>query len=167
MSIRILPSLLTVGNLAFGMMSIFFVLWENYPLAGVMIIVSMILDVLDGKIARKLDVSSSFGKELDSLADVVSFGVAPAVLVYDQVLAVYDVLGMAVVIWFAVAGALRLARFNIQTTVGYYQGVPITAAGSLIALINIRPDFIPSLALLILTAVLGCLMVSKIRVPKL
>lgn len=166
MSIRILPSLCTVGNLAFGILSIVYVLSEEYSLAAVMIILAMILDVLDGKVARKLNASSNFGKELDSLADVVSFGVAPAILLYDQVLSGYQWLGLAVIIWFAVAGALRLARFNIQTTKGYYQGVPITAAGSLIAFFSFIPEIIPPLVYLISVVVLGFLMISKVRVPK-
>jgi len=155
-----------MGNLVFGIMSIVYVMSEEYPLAGVMIILSMILDVMDGKIARKLDVASSFGKELDSLADVVSFGVAPAILLYAQVLSGYQWIGLGVIIWFAVAGALRLARFNVQTTTGYYQGVPITAAGSIVALLSFISDLIPPMIFLILAAVLGCLMISKIRVPK-
>lgn len=166
MSFKIVPSLFTIANLVFGIMSIIYTMSEQYILSGVMIILCMIMDVLDGKIARKLDASSNFGKELDSLADVVSFGVAPAILVYAQVLVNYKWLGLVVILWFAVAGTLRLARFNVQTTSGYYQGVPITAAGSLMALLNIISDKIHPMVFLLGTVILGFLMVSKIRVPK-
>lgn len=167
MSLKIVPSLFTLANLVFGVMSLIYTMSEQYLLSGVMILLCMIMDVLDGKIARKLDVSSNFGKELDSLADVVSFGVAPAILVYAQVLIAYKWLGLVAIIWFAIAGALRLARFNVQTFTGSFQGVPITAAGSLMALLNLLPDQIPPLVFLVLTPVLGFLMVSKIKVPKL
>lgn len=167
MSLKFVPSLFTIANLVFGIMSIIYTMSGQYVLSGVMIILCMIMDVLDGKIARKLDASSNFGKELDSLADVVSFGVAPAILVYAQVLLVnYNWLGLVSIIWFAVAGTLRLARFNVQTTSGYYQGVPITAAGSLMALLNMIPDKIHPLVFLLGTVILGFLMISKIRVPK-
>lgn len=166
MSLKIVPSLFTIANLVFGIMAIIYTMSGQYVLAGVMIILCMIMDVLDGKIARKLDASSNFGKELDSLADVVSFGVAPAILVYAQVLVNYKWLGLVVILWFAVAGTLRLARFNVQTTSGYYQGVPITAAGSLMALLNMIPDKIHPMVFLLGTVILGFLMISKIRVPK-
>ncbi|MEL7567940.1 MAG: CDP-diacylglycerol--serine O-phosphatidyltransferase [Dehalobacterium sp.] len=166
MSLKIVPSLFTLANLVFGILSIIYTMSEQYVLSGVMIILCMIMDVLDGKIARKLEVSSNFGKELDSLADVVSFGVAPAILVYAQILVAYKWWGLVVIIWFIMAGALRLARFNIQTTSGYFQGVPITAAGSLMALLNMIPDKISPIVFLLSTAVLGLLMISKIRVPK-
>lgn len=166
MSLKIIPSLFTMANLVFGILSIIYTMSDQYLLSGVMIILSVIMDVLDGKVARKLAVSSNFGKELDSLADVVSFGVAPAVLVYAQILVTYKWLGLVVITWFAVAGALRLARFNVQTTSGYYQGVPITAAGGIMALLNMMPDKISPLIFLLITAVLGFFMISKIRVPK-
>ncbi|MGI6684734.1 MAG: CDP-diacylglycerol--serine O-phosphatidyltransferase [Bacillota bacterium] len=167
MSLKLLPSILTVGNLVFGTMSIVFVLSAEHSIAGVMIIIAAILDVMDGRVARKFDASSNFGKELDSLADVVSFGVAPAILIYSQVLSGYQWLGLGAIIWYVVAGALRLARFNLQTTTGFYQGVPITVGGSLIALLSFISDMISPMFFLILTAVLGFLMISKIRVPKL
>ncbi|MEL7566630.1 MAG: CDP-diacylglycerol--serine O-phosphatidyltransferase [Dehalobacterium sp.] len=166
MNLNIVPSLFTTATLIFGVMSLIYTMSEQYFLSGITILLSVIMDVLDGKIARKLGASSNFGKELDSLADVVSFGVAPAILVYAQVLGSYNWLGLIVIIWFVVAGALRLARFNIQTFSGSFQGVPITAAGGLMALLNLIPDQIHSMVFLILTAALGFLMVSKIKVPK-
>lgn len=166
MSLKIVPSLFTLANLVFGILSIIYTMSEQYFLAGGMIIISMVMDVLDGRVARKLDVSSNFGKELDSLADVVSFGVSPALLIYAQQLIAYHWLGLVVIIWFAMAGALRLARFNVKTTSGYYQGVPITLAGSVLALFSMFSDKISPFVFLLLAAILGFLMISKIRVPK-
>lgn len=161
-----IPSLVTMANLVFGILSLNHTMQQHYQLAAIMILFAMILDGLDGRIARKLDASSNFGKELDSLADVVSFGVAPALLVYAQVLYSYQWLGLAAGIWFAVAGALRLARFNTQNITGYFQGVPITAAGSLVALLNLMPQRVPSHLFLGIVLILGILMLSKIKVPK-
>ncbi|MEN3005149.1 CDP-diacylglycerol--serine O-phosphatidyltransferase [Dehalobacterium formicoaceticum] len=166
MSLTIVPSLFTIANLIFGILAILNTLWEQYYDASIFIILAMIMDVLDGKVARKLDVSSNFGKELDSLADVVSFGVAPAILVYTQSLEHYQWLGLAVIIWFAVAGALRLARFNVITTSGYYQGIPITVAGSFLAFLLLFAHMINPLVMLLITAILGFLMICTFRVPK-
>ncbi|MGI6679748.1 MAG: CDP-diacylglycerol--serine O-phosphatidyltransferase [Dehalobacterium sp.] len=166
MSFSIVPSLFTVANLVLGILAIINIMGDKFYYAAVFIILAMIMDVLDGRVARKLDVSSNFGKELDSLADVVSFGVAPAILVYAQSLEVYQWLGLIVIIWYAVAGALRLARFNVITTSGYYQGVPITAAGSFLAFLLFFPHLISPVVYLLITLALGFLMISTIRVPK-
>ena len=166
MGLNAIPSLFTLGNLAFGVVSLNYTLENHYQMAAILILFCMILDGLDGKIARKLDASSNFGKELDSLADIVSFGVAPAILVYAQVLETFHLVGLICVIWFATAGAYRLARFNTQNISGYFVGVPITAAGSLLALLNLLPDKIPAQVFFGITLVLGILMVSKIKVPK-
>jgi len=164
--LSIVPSLFTIANMFFGVLSISYILSDQYQLAAAMILLSMVMDALDGKIARKLEASSDFGKELDSLADVVSFGVAPAILVYAQILVSYQWLGLLAVIWFAVAGALRLARFNVQNISGYFVGVPITAAGSFLALLNLIANRISPIAFLLITVLLAFLMISKIKVPK-
>lgn len=166
MGLNVIPSLFTVGNFVFGVLSLYYTMGERYQLAAISVLFCMIMDGLDGRIARKLDASSNFGKELDSLADVVSFGVAPALLVYAQILDSYQLVGLLAVLWFAVAGMLRLARFNVQNVSGYFVGVPITAAGSLVALLNLMPKLIPSQAFLGITVLLGVFMVSKIKVPK-
>ncbi|MGI6066138.1 MAG: CDP-diacylglycerol--serine O-phosphatidyltransferase [Bacillota bacterium] len=166
MGLNAIPSLFTLANLAFGLLSLNYTREESYQMAAITILLCMILDGLDGRIARKLDASSNFGKELDSLADIVSFGVAPALLVYAQVLENFHWVGLISVIWFAVAGAYRLARFNTQNISGHFVGVPITAAGSFLALLNLLPFQIPAQVFLGVTLLLGILMVSKIKVPK-
>jgi len=165
--LKYLPSLFTAANLIFGVVSLYFTIQGNYYLAAISVLFCMIMDSLDGRVARMLDVSSEFGKELDSLADVVSFGVAPALLVNAQSLHAFGWVGLLAALWFATAGGLRLARFNVQEFSGSFVGVPITAAGSLLALLCLIPNQISPLAYYIITVCLGALMVSKFKVPKL
>lgn len=167
MVLKHIPSLFTAANLIFGVVSLNYTIQGNYYLASIAILFCMILDSLDGRIARMLGVSSEFGKELDSLADVVSFGVAPALLINTHILTQFGLIGLLAALWFAAAGGLRLARFNIQEASGYFVGVPITAAGSLLALFNLISGQIPAMGFLLGTVILGLLMVSKFRVPKL
>jgi len=139
---------------------------KEFLLAAVMILVCMILDGMDGKVARRLDAASPFGKELDSLADLVSFGVAPAILVYTFKLAELGVLGLIIALGFALCGAIRLAKFNTLNITGYFIGVPITAAGSLVAVMVLIGDIIPLFVFVTVVLLLAYLMVSNIRVPK-
>jgi len=166
MILSFIPSLFTLANLVLGVMSLSNTMSERYQLAAIMILFCMVLDGLDGRIARKLEVSSNFGKELDSLADLVSFGVAPALLVYAQTIYFFNWFGLVAAIWFAMAGALRLARFNILDLKGYFLGVPITVAGSLLALLSLMPTKISPHVYLVVVIGLGLLMLSKIKVPK-
>ncbi|AEG60480.1 CDP-diacylglycerol--serine O-phosphatidyltransferase [Desulforamulus ruminis] len=161
-----IPNLFTMGNLLFGVFALVLALQEEYVQGGIMILMAGIMDYLDGKVARKLQVSSDFGKELDSLADLVSFGVAPAILAYALKLSDWGYLGLAIALAFVLCGALRLARFNANTFTGCFMGVPITAAGGIIAILIIYFGNIPTLALPLAMLLLSCLMVSKIKVPK-
>ncbi|MGI6712749.1 MAG: CDP-diacylglycerol--serine O-phosphatidyltransferase [Bacillota bacterium] len=166
MGISIIPSIFTLANLIFGVLSLYYTMLDKFLLASIMILICMVMDGLDGRIARKLDVSSSFGKELDSLADLVSFGVAPALLIFSQILFPFEWIGLFTVIWFIVAGALRLARFNVIETTGYFLGMPITAAGSLLALLSLMSGKMMPFVYLVLVIMLGLLMVSNIKMPK-
>lgn len=136
-----------------------------------MIVLSVLMDSLDGKVARRLSVSSDFGKELDSLSDLVSFGVAPAILTYQAILypqpdyVRYIGLGIAAV--FALCGAVRLARFNMLNITTYFVGVPITFAGGFMALLMFFRNMLPWYIYLGSMLVLACLMVSRIKVAKL
>ena len=161
-----IPNLFTMGNLLFGVFALVLALQEEYVQGGIMILMAGLLDYLDGKVARKLQVSSDFGKELDSLADLVSFGVAPAILAYALKLSDWGYLGLAIALAFVLCGALRLARYNANTFSGSFMGVPITAAGGIIAILIIYFGNIPTLALPLAMLLLSCLMVSKIKVPK-
>lgn len=129
-------------------------------MASMFIFLSAILDFFDGRIARRLKVNSEFGVELDSLADIVSFGVAPAILFYS--LATPSPFTTIAFMLFPTMGALRLAKFNIKPTIGHFIGLPIPAAGISMATMGM---FFYSNS--IITIILGLLMVSPIRVKKL
>ncbi|PPA69139.1 CDP-diacylglycerol--serine O-phosphatidyltransferase [Jeotgalibacillus proteolyticus] len=166
---RNIPNLFTLSNLLFGFLSIGLVLQKDYQNASIMILAGMMLDSLDGRLARKLGVESTFGKELDSLADIVTFGVAPAVLIYSTAFSEFGILGMLISGLFPVFGAIRLARFNVDKTPDnkYFTGVPITAAGGLIALLTIFQNFLPDVAIAVAHTFLCVLMVSSVKIPSL
>lgn len=162
-----IPSLLTVGNLFLGIIAIILVFNEKPSLAAMMVLIAMLLDGVDGRVARALNAQSEFGKELDSLSDVISFGVAPAFIMY--VVAFQDlspVLAWGVTAIFPICGALRLARFNVITShAGYFIGLPIPAAGGVLATLALFKEDIAVSVLLTSTLVLSFLMVSTIRYP--
>ncbi len=169
--VYVLPALFTLGNVLCGYLSLAETLHERFDSAAMLLFLAGILDGLDGRVARLTGTTSAFGEQLDSLADVISFGVAPAFLVYRWALADFDRLGLLVSFLFVVCGACRLARFNVQVHVvdkRYFVGLPIpSAAGALAGLIWILPDPLPTLELkaifLAVTIVLSFLMVSTLR----
>lgn len=167
----VLPTLFTVGNLFCGYLSIWSSIRGTFETAALLIIGAGVLDALDGRVARLTNSTSEFGEEYDSLADLVSFGVAPAVLVYSWGLSDFARLGWMASFLFVVCGSMRLARFNIQTRVvdkRFFVGLPIPAgAGTLASLVLATPepllDRIFMTGLLVLTFVLSYLMISTIR----
>lgn len=167
--VSMLPHLFTLANLAFGVYSILSTIRGHYQLAALMVGASLVADGLDGRIARLVRADGEFGKELDSLADVVSFGTAPAILAYMTVLERMDLYGLAVCAVFPICGALRLARFNIIKTSGFFIGLPITAAGTLLAALLYvyagTPLAETTLLLPAIMLLLAYLMVSTIPYP--
>lgn len=166
-NIRVIPSLFTLANLLFGFLALALTMEGKYQLAAGLILLSTLMDGMDGKVARKLSVSSDFGYELDSLSDLVSFGVAPAILTYRSIL--QDQLGywgLVLAAIFALCGAIRLARFNVLHISDYFVGVPITFAGGFMALILLFHGILPWLIYAVLIPVLAFLMVSTFKVPK-
>ncbi|WP_028559451.1 CDP-diacylglycerol--serine O-phosphatidyltransferase [Paenibacillus pinihumi] len=162
-----IPSLFTVGNLFLGIVAIILVFNRETEYAAIMVIIAMLLDGVDGRVARALNVTSEFGKELDSLSDVISFGVAPAFIMY--VVAFQDLNTAAawiVTALFPICGALRLARFNVVSgTPGYFIGLPIPAAGGVLCTLALFHKDMPVAVLLISTLALSYLMVSNIKYP--
>lgn len=166
--VDMIPSAFTLGNLFFGFLAIIWTMNEDYYIAAGLIILSVLMDSMDGKVARKLSVSSDFGKELDSLCDVVSFGVAPAILTYKVLLEAHmGVWGILLAAAFALCGAVRLARFNVLNITTHFLGVPITFAGGVMALLILFYKSLPWVVFPIALAVLAFLMVSTVKVPKL
>src|SRR5919106_2487021 len=143
--VYLIPSLLTAGNLICGFFSIISTFNGNYLHATYFIILANILDGLDGYAARLTRSTSQFGVEFDSLADVVSFGVAPAILVYFWALVPWGTWGWLAACTFVVCGALRLSRFNVQSigpAKGHFVGLPIPAAAEMIAAIVVMYYFL-------------------------
>ena len=127
----ILPNILTLGGVCLGISSIKFSLDQNFSLAVIFILLAAILDALDGRIARLIKGTSDFGKELDSLTDFVSFGIAPSLINYFWTLNQYGKLGWAITLIYSVCCVLRLARFNLtkisdtdQWKQNYFEGIP-------------------------------------------
>jgi len=169
--VAILPSLFTTGNLFVGFWAMVRTLHGHYAEAAPLIFWAIVLDLLDGRIARMTGSESEFGGELDSLADVISFGVAPALLAYAWAFDSVPRVGWLAAFLFVVCGALRLARFNVQRHAvdgRYFVGLPIPAAAAQVAVwVNLFPQplvgrsqAVPALVLLITIAFL---MVSTFR----
>jgi CDP-diacylglycerol--serine O-phosphatidyltransferase len=136
---RLIPNILTVLALCAGLTAVLYGFLGNWKFAVLAVVLAAILDALDGRVARLLGGSTKFGAELDSLSDFISFGVAPALLVFLWTLHTAHPIGWVIALVFAVCAALRLARFNTRLGVSdmptwasdYFTGVPAPAAGGL------------------------------------
>jgi CDP-diacylglycerol---serine O-phosphatidyltransferase len=168
----LLPSMFTLGNLFCGYGCVVYATQGDFDTAAVLIGIAMILDTLDGFIARLTKSSTAFGVQLDSLADVVSFGLAPAILAFTWGLWPLKRLGWAAGFIYVTAAAMRLARFNIQTAAAtdkrYFVGMPSPAAAGVIAATVYLFPYGPrdqqiALAALAMVVVPALLMVSTIR----
>ncbi|MFS0562689.1 CDP-diacylglycerol--serine O-phosphatidyltransferase [Terribacillus sp. 179-K 1B1 HS] len=162
-----IPNSITLANMYCGFLSIGFTVANHFDIAVLLILLGMMLDGIDGRLARRFNANSKVGKELDSLADIITFGIAPCILfsytntiegsVFD-----YSLAGL-----FLLSGGFRLARFNSETTkdISYFTGVPITAAGGILALSTLFHSHIPPIGNFLIIAVLSYLMVSKLQIP--
>src|SRR5687767_15893270 len=169
--VYLLPSMFTMGNLFCGYACIVHAMRGEYAIAAPFIGFAMVLDMLDGRIARMTGTSSDFGIELDSLADVISFGMAPAILSFSWGLQPLGRIGWAAGFLFVAAAALRLARFNIQAgsqDKRYFVGMPSPAAAAVPAAtvfaypagVTTSPQALLVVAMVVVPALL---MVSTIR----
>ena len=159
-------NILTMLNLSSGCLALILVMKGHALLGAVLIFVAALFDMYDGKVARSLNVSSEFGKQLDSLADLISFGVAPALLIYQNILYEYSIAGILLTLMYILCGAMRLARFNVTTFTGSFQGLPIPAAGCALALFFISRSFIPSALFMVFLLCLSVLMIGTFKVKK-
>lgn len=162
-----IPNLFTISNLVLGIISIILVFNGELDYAAIMVIIAMLMDGLDGRVARALNVQSEFGKELDSLSDVISFGVAPAFIMYVTAFThLNPALAWTVTAIFPICGALRLARFNvISGTPGYFIGLPIPAAGGVLCTLALFHKDLATPVLVISSLLLSYLMVSRVKYP--
>lgn len=178
----VIPSAFTLGNLFFGFWAIVSAYNGNFTWAGWFIVFAGVLDMLDGRIARFSNTGSKFGAELDSLVDLTSFGVAPALVMYFQEFATQGRFAWLVCYFYVVAAALRLARFNVLASQGgkpsqWFTGLPSPSAGMLLAVyypfsqtdwyqssqafVNLQHQ-----GIVILMILLSVLMVSGVKYPK-
>lgn len=169
---KVVPSVLTTANLFCGFYGIIAALSEEFYRAAIAILVAVVFDGLDGKVARLTKTTSSFGVEYDSLADLLSFGVAPSLILYLWALEPVGRFGWLAAFIFVICGALRLARFNVQvsqTSAFHFTGLPIPAAAGMVAsLILLGKDFMTfadpePFMVLGVAYVLAFLMVSNIK----
>ncbi len=157
-----LADIFTLINIIFGLAAIFFAINKEYSYVVYSLFLAVISDYLDGKLARKLGQQNVFGKELDSLADTVSFGVAPAIFGFSLIQTPLAIISFTI---FLFCGVLRLARYNIMNIPNVFAGMPITLNGIIIPalfLFNVPVTFYPYIYI-----ILGILMVSSIRFIKL
>ena len=134
--IYILPNLFTSASLFGGFFAIISAIQGKYEVAAIAILISAVFDALDGRIARLTGTTTKFGIEYDSLADLISFGLAPAIMAYLWALKPFGRLGWLAAFMFVICGALRLARFNVEkdtANVNYFKGLPVPAAACFIA----------------------------------
>ena len=170
---RLIPNMCTSSNLVFGMCSILSTYSGNLVWGSIFILLALVADGLDGRTARFFGVASEMGKEMDSLCDLGSFGIAPAFLAWAFVLHNHGILGIVVAIFFAICGMWRLARFNVNASVvhGYFMGLAIPAGGNIVAmttLLFVQLGIDPmtfGIAYPIVMACVGWLMDSHVHYP--
>ncbi len=172
---HLLPNIITLGGVCLGISSIKFSIDGNFNLAVTLILLAAILDALDGRVARLIKGTSDFGKELDSLTDFVSFGIAPVLILYFWELNKYGKLGWAISLIYSVCCVLRLARFNLTKIddqqswkSNFFEGVPAPAGGILILtpliyeLTDLNLNLNIKIVTPLLTVLIALLLVSKI-----
>lgn len=170
-TVFLLPSAFTVSNIFAGFFAVISTLQGNHAHAAIAIGIAVVLDGLDGRIARLTGATSDFGLQLDSLADVISFGIAPAVLVYSWGLQDLGNFARLAAFVFLICGAMRLARYNVQVQdLKHFAGLPIPAgAGMIAATVHLFKDPVDStffkFALVAMTYMIALLMISTIRFP--
>ena len=171
MHIYVLPNLVTTGNIFFGFYAIIHAIKGEFTVAAYAIVAAAVFDLMDGRLARMTRSTSKFGAEYDSLCDLVSFGMAPAILLYMWALQPFGRVGWLGCFLYTTCGALRLARFNVQAHVvekNYFQGLPIPmaagiVASSVLAYQDLEWEAPGSLWLLLMTYLLAIVMVSNFR----
>lgn len=181
-AVIVLPSTLTLGNLFFGMWAIVSAYNRNFTGAAWFVVFAGVLDMLDGRVARLSKTGSRFGAELDSLVDAISFGVAPAMIMYFLEFSTAGHFAWVICFAYVVAAVLRLARYNVQahtspTGSGWFTGLPSPAAGMTLATWYpfsqtgfyrdvLAPMNLPDPGLTVLVVLAAVLMVSNVKYPK-
>jgi CDP-diacylglycerol--serine O-phosphatidyltransferase len=164
---RIVPNSISGLSLVLGVLSIFLTLKHDFFWSAIFIILAVCADSCDGRAARLLNCQGEFGKELDSLCDVCSFGMAPAVLIYVYSLEPLGILGQIIASLFTFGGAMRLARFNINSSNvhGYFQGMPIPAGACVVATYVVSGFNFAAPFVAVGTLIVAVIMYSEVRYP--
>lgn len=169
--IYVLPNLITTANMFCGFFAVIYSINNEFTQAAYAIVFAAVFDLLDGRVARMTNATSRFGAEYDSLSDLISFGMAPGILLFLWSLEPFGRLGWLASFFYVACGALRLARFNVLSTTmdkNYFQGLPIPmaagiVASSVLAFHDLELDGTRSWGLLAMTFLLGFTMVSTFR----
>ncbi len=161
-----IPNVLTFLNLSFGILSIIEIINKNYLIAALFIVGAALIDRYDGRIARALNVSSEIGKELDSLSDLISFGVAPGLLIFFKYGLNDYLIGLTIMLFYVICGCYRLAKYNISNFEGVFSGIPITICGSALAIVSLIISMESKIVAIVFMILFGYLMVSKLKLKK-
>lgn len=159
-------NVITLMNLSLGGFAILFGLNGHLRLSLLLIFLAALADRFDGMAARKFNIESELGKQLDSMSDIISFGVAPALLLYQGILSDFGAPGAFFTVLYIGCGAFRLARFNISENNGFFTGLPITAAGCLATISFLLIPYIPAQTFLFIIMLLSFLMISSFKLKK-
>ncbi|CAG9608080.1 CDP-diacylglycerol--serine O-phosphatidyltransferase [Pseudoneobacillus rhizosphaerae] len=159
-------NMLTLINLSLGGYAIISSIHGDLNLSLLLIFVAAFADRFDGMVARKFNIESELGKQLDSMCDIISFGVAPALLLYQGILHEFGGPSSFFTVFYIACGALRLARFNITENNGYFTGLPITVAGCLATLSYLTIPILPPQTFIFIIIILSLLMISPFRLRK-
>lgn len=162
-----IPNILTTFSFTLGLSALMLIFSGQLSLAAYLIIIAAIFDSLDGYAARKLKATSKFGEEFDSLNDIVTFVIVPSLLIFNWTGMSFSILNYFSIIIFCLAGAYRLARFNCHKTNGYFEGLPTTYSGFIIAQIYLLNSNNSDLIRISLLLILSYFMVSKLPYIKL
>jgi len=157
-----LPDILTLANVLCGFLAIFFTIYRLYAVAMILLPLAFVFDLLDGYVARKIKRTGEFGMHLDSLSDIVSFGVAPVIL--GVMLLPFGLLTIFALTFFLLAGVLRLARYGIMKNKKLFLGVPISINGVLFPIIYFLD--LESLLYIPLYILLGAIMISHLVIKR-
>lgn len=164
---RIVPNSISSLSLIFGILSIFKSMEGDFFWAPIFIVLAVLADSCDGRAARLLGVSGPFGAELDSLCDLGSFGVAPAIMIYCYALKDLGLVGQIIASLFAIGGAMRLARFNVNLSSvhGYFQGMPVPGAACCLAAYVFSKGTLSVGLVAAMTVAYAIIMYSNVKYP--
>ncbi|PLS15155.1 CDP-diacylglycerol--serine O-phosphatidyltransferase [Bacillus sp. M6-12] len=159
-------NVITLFNLSLGGFAIIAGINGQLNLSLLLIFLAALADRFDGMVARRFNCESELGKQLDSMSDIISFGVAPALLIYQGILFEFGAPGTFFTVFYIGCGAFRLAKFNITESNGYFTGLPITAAGCLATLSFLAIPYMAPVLFIFMMIVLSLLMISPFKLKK-